>query len=125
MFNLGDKYYYVSESLNSFRRRKITKIDESGVEWHRYDMPTRTYDIHEYVVMGKVTPIIEGELTECDWSLSEVMIHAQCPGRDAEVVTEEDLKTWIESSAYYFSDRKTAEDKIALANSLDVGIEKL
>ncbi len=125
MFKVGDKYYLAIESINAFKRKKICMTDTDGVEWYRYDRPVRDYDIHEYTIIGKVIPVISGALVECDWSLTETMLHATCPGREPEVITQDDLTTWLNTGVYYFLSREAAEKRVAQAIEQDVHLDRL
>lgn len=112
MFKVGDKFYQVVEDPNVFSRKKISMTDDNGVEWYRYDKPIRSYSIQAWTIVGRVIPTVEGELVPCDWSPNETVLHCVCPGVDTDVITESELKTWIESAKYYFLTEQAAQAHI-------------
>ena len=67
---IGDTLYNVKEVHNWFhgRSNKIKMVDEDGVEWFRYEKPNIEYVIESWEVIGKVTPMIEGEIEESEHS---------------------------------------------------------
>lgn len=58
---LGDTIYHVSEVYN-FDRQLITMTDDFGYIWHRYDKDRLTYTISAMILVGRVVPVIEGEV---------------------------------------------------------------
>ena len=64
MFNsenlkVSDVFYSVKERNQAFTRKKIhQEID--GVDWFKYDMPLRTYEIVTYTVLGILRKELEG-----------------------------------------------------------------
>ena len=109
MFKVGDKFYEVVEDPNAFSRKKISMTDDNGIEWYRYDKPIRSYRIQAWTIVGRVTPVVEGELVPCDWPANEALLHCACPGVDTDVITESELKTWIDSAKYYFLTEQAAQ----------------
>ena len=61
---LGATIYYVQEENNANRRKRIFMTDESGQEWSRYDMPSRTHTLTEYTIVGRVLKILEGNVPD-------------------------------------------------------------
>ncbi len=112
MFKVGDKFYEVVEDPNAFSRKKISMTDDNGIEWYRYDKPIRSYRIQAWTIVGIVTPVVEGELVPCDWPANEALLHCACPGVDTDVITESELKTWIESAKYYFLTEQAAQSHV-------------
>jgi len=65
MFNheklkVGDKFYSVKERNQSFHRKKIYK-EIDGVDWFKYDVPLRTYEIVTWDVLGILRKELEGK----------------------------------------------------------------
>jgi len=65
MFNsenlkVGDKFYSVKERNRSFHRKKIYK-EIDGVDWFKYDVPLRTYEIATWEVLGILRKELEGK----------------------------------------------------------------
>ncbi len=112
MFKVGDKFYEVVEDPNAFSRKKISMTDDNGIEWYRYDKPIRSYRIQAWTIVGRVTPVVEGELVPCDWPANEALLHCACPGVDTDVIAESELKMWIESAKYYFLTEQAAQAHI-------------
>lgn len=52
--NFGDVIFKVDAKLNAFTRRKISKVDENGVEWFRYNEDRYEYSIQEYTYIGRI-----------------------------------------------------------------------
>lgn len=52
--NFGDVVYAVKETNNAFSKKRITMIDENGIEWYRYDREHWEYSITEIVYCGRV-----------------------------------------------------------------------
>jgi len=67
---IGDTLYRVEEVHNWIhgRSNKIKMVDEDGVEWFRYEKPNIEYVIESWEVIGKVTPMIEGEVEDSEHS---------------------------------------------------------
>ena len=67
---IGDTLYRVTEVHNWIfgRSSKIKMVDDEGVEWFRYEKPNVEYVVESWEVIGKVTPIIEGEVEDSDHS---------------------------------------------------------
>lgn len=121
MFKVGDKFYLVCEQLNSFSRNKISMTDDSGVEWYRYDNPIRSYTIEEWDIVGRVVPQIEGELVECDWAISETVLHCKSAA-NADAFTESELASYINAAQYYFTTKQAAQDRIDILMLKEKGI---
>ena len=60
----GDVIYNIRTKLQVFEPRKISKIDENGVEWFRYNKDRYKYDIEEYKYIGRAEVHIFGEVDE-------------------------------------------------------------
>jgi hypothetical protein len=65
MFNsknlkVGDVFYSVKERNTAFYRKKIHQVID-GVDWYRYDLPLRTYEIATYKVLGILRKELEGD----------------------------------------------------------------
>lgn len=65
MFNfselsLGDTIYNITDNLHTFSRKKIFKVDKDGVEWFRYDKPTRTFGLDIFTYVGRAESHIIG-----------------------------------------------------------------
>jgi hypothetical protein len=58
----GDVVYVVKEQNNAFSKKKLKMVDDSGVEWFRYDLDNWVYSIEEIVYCGRVTYIEEGDV---------------------------------------------------------------
>jgi hypothetical protein len=59
---IGTKVYLVEEDNLAFRRKKIFKTDENGVEWYRYEQPLRTQSLTELEIVGRVLVTVEGRV---------------------------------------------------------------
>lgn len=121
MFKVGDRFYLVCEKLNSFNRKKIVMTDETGIEWYRYNKPVRSYTIEEWNIVGKVIPKIEGELVECDWPSSEIMLHCRS-GEYTDALTESDLASYINAAQYYFTTKQAAQNQVDMLLLKEKGI---
>jgi hypothetical protein len=98
MFKVGDKFYLVREQL-------------SGIEWFRYNNPIRSYTIEEWDIVGRVVPQIEGELVECEWAISETVLHCKSAA-NTDALTEIYLASYINAAQYYFTTKQAAQDQI-------------
>ncbi len=58
---IGDKFYCVKIIYNTFNNKKIKTVID-GIEWFRYEKPKVEYIVESYVLIGKVTYNIEGEV---------------------------------------------------------------
>jgi hypothetical protein len=81
--NLGDTIYVVNEKNNAFLKKRITMIDENGVEWVRYDRDHWEYSIAQIVYCGRVEFQEVGEVrfsedrqTELHFRFSDGQIHS-------------------------------------------------
>ena len=64
--HIGEIYYVVEETLNSFRKKKLFCTDSEGNQWYRYDKPNRSYEIKKYEVVGKLEKILSGDFDRTD-----------------------------------------------------------
>jgi hypothetical protein len=113
MFKVGDKFYIVSEELTGLGRKKISMVDDKGIEWYRHDKPVRTYSIEEWSIVGRGEFSLEGERVPCEWFTTGPVLHCSGPERGTDVFPEEDLQQWIDSGEYYFSTVESAQAHIA------------
>ena len=60
---VGDTFYGVDLTNNSFRRDKIHQVID-GKDWFHYTMPLREYELQRYDVIGIVKPTLEGKWCE-------------------------------------------------------------
>lgn len=105
----GDRLYVVEEKNNSFSRKKITKTDEDGNTWYRYDKDQYEYEIDEIVYCGKVTYTEEGDVRFDEDRLDEY--HFRWPsGQIYGYIDCEDYND-IEYSRWFHT-RKEAEEYV-------------
>ena len=55
MLALNDTVYYLAIKNNAWHNNKISYVDEAGVEWFRYSLPSYSYNIIEYRIVGRTT----------------------------------------------------------------------
>ena len=112
MFKVGDKFYIVSEELTGLGRKKISMIDENGIEWYRHDKPVRTYSIEEWSIVGRGEFSLEGQQVPCEWFNTGPVLYCSGPEAGTDVFSEEDLQEWIDSGKYYFATAEAAQAQI-------------
>jgi hypothetical protein len=105
-FKVGDVFYGVTETNNSYFRKKIHR-EIDGEDWFKYDTPRVTYKIVTYAVLGTLTKHLEGQWDEhSDYDLlSEIFVRSES--------SEDDVKTYTMyindmDSKKYFLDKKEA-----------------
>jgi hypothetical protein len=95
---LKEEFYSVEETNNCLTRKKIHKnID--GVDWFRYSMPTRTYTVVTYQVLGTSKVIIDGDWeVDGDYLESKAYVSALKEGVTTVGVIDD---YWLEHTAIY------------------------
>lgn len=58
---IGDVIYRINEKNNSLARKKIHKVID-GVDWFRYNLNVREYELTEVVLCGVIMKDAQGEL---------------------------------------------------------------
>lgn len=108
--NIGDEIWKVKRNLN-MRANKINKIDDDGVEWHRYEAPRSTYVVTEGVITAIRTVKIVGNIIHADWVDEQgVRYTVQFSNGEVEEVHEEDIDSSIDGAHYaYFSSKGESE----------------
>jgi hypothetical protein len=101
----GDVIYIVKETNNAFIKKKLTMIDENGIEWYRYDRDNWEYSIEEIVYVGSVELIVKGEV---DDTRRGNEMHFKYPNGDIYYEYEKEAEN-IED---WFSTREEAETYI-------------
>jgi hypothetical protein len=101
--NIGDTFYEVTTVGFS---RKITKVDEAGVTWFRYENPTE-FKAVKYSVVGIVTQVVQGETVKTedvtDYELGTATFYHVRSVSGPEVIFDKyDLSRYIESAQRYF-----------------------
>lgn len=61
--SFGDTVYVVDEINNAFSKKRITMVDDNGVEWYRYDRDHWEYSVSELIYCGRTTVIKDGEVS--------------------------------------------------------------
>ena len=59
--HIGEVYYVVKVTLNSFDKKKMFCTDEDGNQWYRYDKPNRSYEVKKYEIVGKLEKTLSGD----------------------------------------------------------------
>lgn len=114
---IGTKVYYVEEDNNHFHRKKITKKDPDGTEWHRYDMPLRTQSMEEFTIVGRVLKTVEGFIPSVENHLDEYYL-------DDGNQIDETLINEADHFNGYFLDKADAEAWIAERKAIMNRIER-
>jgi hypothetical protein len=102
--NIGDKIYHIQTTSNVFSRKKITMIDDKGIQWYRYDKDIQEFELETHTIIGKISVTVEGivdenVMTENEYHTDKIM-----------TVYEADFVT--EHSPYWFSDEAAAQKKL-------------
>lgn len=58
----GYEIFQIKATLSGISRRKEHKVDENGVEWHRYLQDRYTFECKKHVYCGKQVIFTEGEV---------------------------------------------------------------
>lgn len=101
--NVGNVFYGVKESNNSFFRKKIyRKID--GEDWFKYDKPLRTYELVTYTVLGVLRKKLEGEWENgCEHDLETEFFLQSVDSTNAHTYTDT-----LDNEEKYFVDKASA-----------------
>ena len=107
---IGTKFFRVSEKNNIFRRQRITMVDDNGIEWHRYNVPIKDYEIIEIEITGKATKTIEGHAPS--YEEDEISWFARYGNKEIDDYSPfgfNDFNTYEEAEK--FKNNKIAKDK--------------
>jgi hypothetical protein len=109
---LKEWFYSVEETNNCLIRKKLhKKID--GVDWFRYSMPTRTYTIVKYQVLGVSKVIIDGDWeVDRDYLAAKAFVSVLKEGVYTSYVIDD---YWVRHTAIYDS-LEAAEVVVAVKN---------
>lgn len=74
---------YRTQRINHFfSQKKLRMVDANGIEWYRYDKDRFEYVVETLTVVGKVTPIVEGEIDDNDYAI--IRVYAKVNGDKGE-----------------------------------------
>lgn len=109
---IGDTFYEVTTVGFS---RKVTKVDEAGVTWFRYENPTEFRAV-KYAVVGIVSQVVQGETVNTedatDYELGTATFYHVRSVSGPEVIFDSlDLNRYLESAQRYFISLDTLLNK--------------
>jgi hypothetical protein len=112
-FIIGDKLYEVRVRYD-IKAKKITKIDELGLEWYRYESPPTKYEILEWTVIGITVTTLIGDASQDASSdlLEGKTYHLRSKDIGTVCFYESELKSYLTQAEYWFFDERVAENKI-------------
>jgi hypothetical protein len=64
---IGQTYYYAYKKYALINNERITKIDENGVAWYRYEKPRVVVEVNSVIHSGHAHTIITGKIASYDF----------------------------------------------------------
>jgi len=101
---IGNVLYSVDKKYNTFGNAKIKTVID-GVEWFRYEKPRIEYFVKSYVIVGKITHILEGEIENPE-EYSDMFVLENCETKE----TFETLNTLYEENEKWFDNYEEASE---------------